>query len=232
MVETLESPSRPPDQRPNHNIDPPRVTLYKLRTKSSGRRYRHGSVEDMHRYGSEEEDRYTPEAVEKRRALDKAGRPNKRSRPVVLEEAVVNKPNKRFRPVVLEEAVMKAQNTQEGKAMTGSYSDWAVVQKLVAERIARGKAPDKEAVIGTYRRTTRTKKGKGNKEGIVIEVDFGRLDNYIAYFANVFGVARYERVKAFIKEHRKAGGLPRHEVVGLAPSVTGTLGRLRDACMR
>ena len=145
---------------------------------------------------------------------------------------MVNKPNKRFRPVVLEEVVVKAQNTQEGKAITGSYLDWAAVRKLAVERIARGKAPGKEAVIGTYGRTARTKKAKGNNKGMVINVDFGRLDNYITYFANVFGVAGYERVKAFIKEHRKAGGLARPEVVGLAPSVTGTLGRLRDACVR
>jgi hypothetical protein len=80
--------------------------------------------------------------VEKRRALNKASRPNKRSRPVVLEEAVV-----------------KAQNAQEGKAMTGSYLDWAAVRKLAAERIARGKALEK--VLGTLRRTTRTKRPRG-----------------------------------------------------------------------
>ena len=223
-MRTVRTPSRPPDKRPSHDVDPPRATPYRLPTKSSGQRHRHGSEE-------EEEDRHTLRAVEKRRALDKASRPHKRSRPVVLEEAVVNKPNKRFRPVVLEEAVVKAQNAQEGKAMTGSYLDWAAVRKLAAERIARGKAPEKEAVIGAYRRITRTKKAKVD-EGMAIEVDFGRLDNYIAYFANVFGVAGYERVKAFIKEYRKAGGRPRHEVVGLAPSATGTLGRLRDACVR
>ena len=110
--------------------------------------------------------------------------------------------------------------------MTGSYLDWAAVRKLAAERIARGKAPEKEAG------TTRTRKAKGSKEGIVIEVDLGRLDNYIAYFANVFGVAGYERVKAFIEEYRTAGGPPRHEVINLAPSATGTLGRLRDACIQ
>jgi hypothetical protein len=64
---------------------------------------------------------------------------------------------------------------------------------------------------------------------MVVSVDFGRLDNCIAYFANVFGVAGYERVKAFNKEYRKAGGPPKHKVVSLAPSATGTLKCLRDA---
>ena len=110
---------------------------------------------------------------------------------MVLEEAVVNKPNKRFRPVVLEEAVVKAQNTQEGKAITGSYLDWAAVRKLAAECITQGKAPEKVARIGAYWRIIRTKKAKGDK-GIAIKVDFGRLDNYITYFANVFSIAGYK----------------------------------------